>query len=129
MSFSIEYANTILTDMFPNSAFLALFSSSPTEASSGTELAFVDGYTRKQGLILANWWGTASGGQIVNTQTVRFTATDDWLGIDGLGLFDQSSMGVRHFQKKFTETLFVSSGESFNFAIGDIILNVRSYGP
>lgn len=129
MSFSIEYANTILTDMFPNSGFLALFSTIATEASSGTELAFADGYTRKQGLLLADWWDVASGGQIVNTQTIRWTATGAWLDIEGFGLFDQSSMGVRFFQKEFAEALHVSSGETFNFAPGDLVLNVRSYGP
>lgn len=129
MSFSVEYANQVLIDTFPNSGYIALFSGKPTESSSGTELAVADGYIRESGIVEANpTWSVPSGGQMTNVQAIQFTSTDDWLGVTAIGHFDQRSMGIRTFQQDLPETIQISSGETFSFAAGDIVFTVRSCG-
>lgn len=129
MSFSVEYANQILTDMFPNSGFLALFTAKPTESSSGTELPVAEGYLRDSGIAsLSATWSVPSGGQIANVQPIQFSSEGEWGEIVSIGHFDQRSMGIRNFQGEIPETTIVTSGETLTFATGDIVFTVRSCG-
>lgn len=127
MAFAEPVENTILDTQFRNvdSLAMGLFTTQPTETSSGIELPVQDGYIRQ--VMAPLLFTTASGGQTFFTNLITFTATAPWSGpVEGMAIFDQDSMGIRTCQVVFSDPLTVDSGESIVIPPEGLVFSVRS---
>jgi len=104
--------NTTYTS--PATVYLALFSSAPTESTSGTELTG-NGYARQ-----AITFGAPSNGVCTSSGAVTFTASGGaWSAVAGIAICDASSGGNQlYWDVKSISAL--ADGDSINFASGQI---------
>lgn len=99
----------------PSTVYLALFTSDPTDAGSGTEVSG-SGYARQ-----ACAFGAASGGTASNTAEETFTASGGNFGtITHVGIFDAATSGNLLLHGALATSRTVNDGESLVFAIGSI---------
>ena len=103
----------------PGTVYLALFTTDPTDAGTGTELSG-DGYSRQ-----AVTFGAASGGSASNSTEETFTASGgNWGTISHFGLFDAATSGNLLYHGALTASKDISDGESLVFAIGDLTVSL-----
>ena len=98
-------------------AYLALFSTAPTEAGTGTELTVANNYAR-----IACGFTAASSGATANAAEVLFTATGGaWSAIVGHALYDQAAVGgnMLYYQDTVSGPT-LADGDSYKFDAGDI---------
>lgn len=103
----------------PANVYLALYTASPTDADTGTEVVGSVGYTRKLvspatwtyvGVVF-EWWQLAS--------TIEFgPATGSWGTITHFGLRDASSGGNLLIWGALTTPTAVTTGQLFSFLAG-----------
>ena len=99
----------------PSNVYLALFTSDPTDAGSGTEVSG-SGYSRQ--LIT---FGASSGGTASNSSEETFTASGGDFGtVTHIGLFDASTSGNLLFHGALDTSRSVVDGGTLTFAVGDI---------
>ena len=129
MGFSRYAQNRILTATFHgstyqiNSAYVALFTTVPSDSTSGTEVSG-NGYARV-GAPISSYWSPASGGAVVNSLTVTFPqATAAWGNLYGWGIFNGSGAADRVFQGSLQAPVTISSGDTFSFTAGDITFTI-----
>jgi hypothetical protein len=101
-------------------AYVALFTTAPTDSTSGTE---VSGGSYARVRTSASDWASASRGSpssIANANAITFpTATASWGDVVGFALMDASSSGnVIAFGTLTRQT--VSSGVTASYAAGDL---------
>jgi len=94
---------------------LALFSATPTEESSGTELVG-NGYARA----VVTWAAAAGGQKATSAECVMETATADWLPIVAVGLLD--SEGNLHDYQPLSTHITVLEGQHLKIPAGGLIL-------
>jgi len=130
MAFSFPAGNNILNATVNNSAYnpssryFALFSTVPSESSSGTELPYANGYTRRG---FDGIFTVASGNYLENTATIVWSATGVWsAAVVGIGQFDAGSAGTRIWQHTLTSSILVDSGDSVTWVAGRMALAVVS---
>jgi hypothetical protein len=109
-----------------SSLYVALFTSVPTDSTSGTEVTYANGYARKGVAPGSANWGVSSGGQIANVAVIQFAqATDSWGTVYGYGVFDTGSGGNRISQNSFGGgALTVNSGELVTIGINGVIYTI-----
>ncbi len=94
----------------PTTVFLALYTTNPTDADTGTEVSG-SGYSRQ-----TITFGSASGGSSTNTNTVTFTASGGNFGtITHWGIRDASTGGNLLVYGALTASRTVTDGESLVF--------------
>lgn len=99
----------------PSAVYLALFTSDPTDAGSGTEVSG-SGYSRQE---IA--FGAASGGTASNSSEETFTASGGNFGtVTHIGLFDASTLGNLLYHGALDVSKVVNDTDSITFAIGSI---------
>lgn len=99
-------------------AYLALFTTAPTDAGGGTE---VSGGSYARVTTAGADWGAASGGANTNANTLTFpTATGNWGTIVAAGLYDASSSGNLLIWNNLTANKTVTSGDTISFPAGNI---------
>lgn len=99
----------------PSAVYLAIFTTNPTDANSGTEVSG-SGYARQEITFSAASSGTAS-----NSTEETFTASGGNFGtVTHWGIFDASSGGNLLFHGALSASRTVNDGESLVFAIGSI---------
>ncbi len=115
------FRNTTFTD--PGVVYLALYSSDPTDADTGTEL--IDGtspaYVRMSlsGLIDAPANGVAKNG----TSEILFpAATGDWVGVTHIGIRDDATAGNLLAHQALASTVSVLSGNNFRVPVDQLVL-------
>ena len=93
----------------PSNVYLALFTSNPTDANSGTELTInSNGYTRN-----AITFNAASNGSATNSSEETFTASGgNWGTITHFGIFDQASSGNLLYHGALAEDKLIEDGDS-----------------
>lgn len=93
----------------PSNVYLALFTSNPTDAGSGTELTIgSNGYTRK---VIA--FNAASSGSATNSGTVTFTSSGgNWGTITHFGIFDASTSGNLLYHGVLADDKLIENGDS-----------------
>lgn len=102
----------------PTNVYLALFTTDPTDADTGTEVSG-GGYARQ---VLA-FGGT--GGSRSNTGAVAFTATGaDFGNITHVGIYDALSGGNLLFHGALTTPRNVLDGSTITFGIGDVTVGL-----
>ena len=129
MGFSRYAQNRILTATFHgstyqiNSAYVALFTTVPSDLTSGTEVSG-NGYARV-GAPISSYWNPASGGVVVNSLAVSFPqATAAWGNIYGWGVFNASGVADRVFQGSLQAPVTINSGDQFSFTAGDMMFTI-----
>lgn len=103
----------------PSNVYLALFTSDPTDAGSGTEVSG-NGYARQ--LIT---FGASSSGTASNTSEETFTASGGNFGtVTHMGIFDALTTGNLLFHGALTASRTINDGESIVFAVGNIDISL-----
>lgn len=121
MSFSNYLETELLDHVFANNAYtspttvyVGLFTSSPTDAGSGTEVSG-GSYVRKVGTF------TVSGNTATTSSAIEWpTATASWGTITHIGIYDASSAGNLLAWAALTASKTIASGDVFRIPAGDI---------
>lgn len=102
----------------PATVYLALFTSAPTDAGGGTEIAG-GSYARAAVTNNATNFPAAAGGVKSNGTVITYApATAAWGTVVAFGLFDALSGGNLLFWAPLTTVKPVNSGDSPNWSIG-----------
>ena len=107
--------NTAYTS--PTTAYVALFTTTNTPGTAGTELTGT-GYSRQTVAFNA-----PSGGATASSGSVTFTAGANWTPVVSIAVMDASSGGNVLWYKNIT-TQIVNSGQSITLTAGNITLTV-----
>ena len=121
MSFSNYLETKVLAHTFSNTAYttpgtvyVGLFTSSPSENGSGTEVSG-GSYARQSGAF------TTSGNTATTSAAIEFpTATASWGTITHIGIYDASSAGNLLAYAALTASKAIASGDVFRIPAGDI---------
>mgnify|MGYP003148183497 FL=1 len=101
----------------PSNVFMALFTSNPTDANSGTEVSG-NGYSRQ-----TITFNAASSGSATNSSAETFTASGGNFGtITHFGIFDASSSGNLLYHGALTDDKVIEDGDSLVVASGAITI-------
>ena len=101
--------NTTYTS--PTTVYVALFTTDPTDANTGTECTGAS-YVRK-----AMTFSSPSNGVTSNSSAVEFDqATTSWGTITHMGLYDASTSGNLLFHGALTASKVIDTGDVFKFA-------------
>ena len=96
---------------------MALFTSNPTDANSGTEVSG-NGYSRQ-----AITFNAASSGSATNSSAETFTASGGNFGtITHFGIFDASTSGNLLYHGALTDDKVIEDGDSLVVAAGAITI-------
>jgi hypothetical protein len=96
----------------PTTVYVALFTSDPTDAGTGTEVSG-GSYARK-----AITFGAPSNGVTSNSATVTFDqATGSWGTVTYMALYDASTSGNMLIYGALTTSKTITTGDVFSFAI------------
>lgn len=125
-SFSDYLEDKVIDHLLRNQAFtppatiyVALFTVAPTDAGGGTEVSG-GSYARTSFTLAAS-----SGGASSNSATITFpTATGSWGTVVAFGVFDASTSGNLLFWADLAANKSVSSGETAEFASGELDVSV-----
>jgi len=121
MSFSNEFETRVLQWTFttgsptrPTAWYVALFTTDPTDAGTGTEVSG-GSYARTAVTF------TVSGDTASNSGAVEFPeATGSWGTITHIGIYDASTSGNLIAHAALTASKAIASGDILRFPIGDI---------
>ena len=103
----------------PSSVFVALFTSDPTDAGSGTELSG-NAYTRK-----AVTFGAPSNGVTSNSADVNFDqATGNWGTVSHIGIYDASTGGNLLYHTPLTSSKTIETGDLFKIATSSLVVTL-----
>tara|TARA_R100000388_G_scaffold31784_1_gene24893 strand:+ start:394 stop:780 length:387 start_codon:yes stop_codon:yes gene_type:complete len=101
----------------PSAVYLALFTSDPTDAGSGTEVSG-NGYSRQ-----AITFAAASSGSAASNSAEEFTASGGNFGtITHFGIFDASTSGNLLYHGALTASKTIADGDTLRFASGNITI-------
>ena len=99
--------------------YLALYTSDPTDADTGTEVSG-GGYARQ-----AVSFNAASGGSASNSSDITFPqATADWGTITHIGLRDASTGGNRLWYGALDVAKTINNGDTFEISAGDLVVTL-----
>ena len=124
-----NYAEKLLLDWMmtsgsatrPTSWYVALFTDSPTDAGTGTEVSG-SGYSRQSATFDAATSGT---GTTANNNNVVFTAAGgNWGTVSHIGIYDASTSGNLLWHGAMTTSKIVNDGDSLEFSAGNIDLTI-----
>jgi hypothetical protein len=124
-----NYAEKLLLDWMmtagsatrPTAWYVGLFTDSPTDAGTGTEVSG-SGYTRQSVTFNAATSGT---GTTDNSNNVVFTAAGgNWGTVSHIGIYDASSGGNLLWHGAMTASKIVNDGDSLEFSAGNIDLTI-----
>lgn len=103
----------------PAAAYLALFTTDPTDAGTGTEVSG-GAYARK-----TVTFNAAANGQTTNNTDVLFTAaTASWGTITHIGLFDAATGGNLLWHGPLSASKAIASGDEFKLGAGKLTVSL-----
>jgi hypothetical protein len=103
----------------PSQVYIALFTSDPTDAGTGTEVTG-GGYARQP--ITFN---APSNGQVTNAADILFpVATASWGTVTHIGIYDAASGGNLLFHGALTTSKTISTDDQIKIAAGDITITL-----
>lgn len=134
MSAASNYLETMIMDLLTQgdnktapSTYVALFTTDPTDAASGTEVSG-NGYARTRVYTdgaTSPYWNTPSNGQTDNNGNITFPqATGSWGTVTHFAIFDAVSGGNMLIHGALTAQKTISIGDTFEFASGDLDISV-----
>lgn len=99
----------------PATVYLALYTSDPTDADTGTEVTG-NGYARQ-----SITFGAPSNGVSTNTAAIEFPqATGSWGTVAYVGIRDASTSGNLLFHTALDASKTIATGDVFRVAIGSL---------
>lgn len=99
----------------PTTVYLALYTSDPTDADTGTEVSG-NAYDRQ-----AITFGAPSNGVSTNSAAIEFPqATGSWGTVAYVGIRDASTAGNLLFHTALDASKTISTGDVFRIAIGSL---------
>lgn len=102
-----------------SSVYVALFTSDPTDAGSGTEVSG-GSYVRQ-----AAAFGAPSNGASTTTADIQFPqATGDWGTVSHFGIYDASSSGNLLYHGALTASKTIETGDVFKIASGSLTVTL-----
>ena len=105
--------NTTYTS--PAAVYVALFTSDPTDAGSGTEVSG-GSYART-----AVTFGAPSGGVTTNSAAVEFPqATGNWGTVGWIGIYDASTSGNLLYHTALDTSKTIETGDIFKISTGNL---------
>lgn len=130
MSAKSDYLeNNILDHIFgggdyarPATLYIALYTSAPTDADTGTEVAG-GSYARVAVTNNATNFPAASGGSKANGTAITFVqATALWGTVTHVGIRDAASGGNLLYHGALTASRTINNGDTFSIAIGQLTI-------
>jgi hypothetical protein len=110
---NVTLRNTAFTAV--SAPYVALFTSDPTDAGSGTEVSG-GSYARA-----AVTFGAPSNGVTTNSADVTFTtATGSWGTVGWIGIYDASTSGNLLYHTPLDVSKTVTSGDIFKISTGNL---------
>lgn len=112
--------NQALTSLLTGTKYVALCSSAPTDAQTGSTIPELsgNGYARQAVTF------TVSGSSATNAGTVTFTASGGaWTAATHIAICSASSAGNVIYYGALTNSITLNNGESGQFAIGQITIS------
>lgn len=121
MSFSNTFETRVLTWVFtadsatrPTAWYVALFTTDPTDAGTGTEVSGTS-YAREAVTF------TVSGDTATNSAAVEFDAAgSNWGTITHIGIYDASTSGNMIAHAALTASKAIDTGDVFRIPSGDL---------
>lgn len=130
MSAASDYLENKVLDHFlgtasttaPAAVYLALFTSDPTDAGSGTEVSTSGTAYSRQSIAFS----AASSGSTSNSADVEFSqATGSGFGtVTHFGIYDASTAGNLLFHGALTSSKTIDAGDVFKIASGNLSITV-----
>ena len=130
MSAASDYLENKVLDHFlgtastsaPATVYLALFTSDPTDAGSGTEVSTSGTAYSRQSIAFSS----ASSGSTSNSADVEFSqATGSGFGtVTHFGIFDASTAGNLLFHGSLTASKTIDAGDVFKIASSNLSITV-----
>jgi len=130
MSAASDYLENKVLDHFlgtastsaPATVYLALFTTDPTDAGSGTEVSTSGTNYARQSIAFSS----ASSGTTSNSADVEFSqATGSGFGtVTHFGIFDASTAGNLLFHGALTDSKTIAAGDVFKVASGNLSITV-----
>jgi hypothetical protein len=130
MSAASDYLENKVLDHFlgtastsaPATVYLALFTTDPTDAGSGTEVSTSGTAYARQSIAFSS----ASSGTTSNSADVEFSqATGSGFGtVTHFGIFDASTAGNLLFHGALTASKTIDAGDVFKIASGNLSITV-----
>jgi hypothetical protein len=103
----------------PAAVYVALFTSDPTDAGSGTEVSG-GSYARQ-----AATFGSPSNGASTTTADIQFPqATGNWGTVAYFGIYDASSSGNLLYHGALTASKTIETGDVFKIASGSLTVTL-----
>lgn len=117
---NLLFKNTAFTA--PN-AYLALFTSDPTDAGSGTEVASSYDYARVQ---IDNKMASASGGSIVNNANITFAPANggSFGTVTHIGIYDAATSGNLLAHGQLAASKQIDDGDTFQITTGSLTISI-----
>jgi len=130
MSAASDYLENKVLDHFlgtastsaPATVYLALFTTDPTDAGSGTEVSTSGTAYARQSIAFSS----ASSGSTSNSADVEFSqATGSGFGtVTHFGIYDASTAGNLLFHGALTSSKTIDAGDVFKIASGNLSITV-----
>jgi len=130
MSAASDYLENKVLDHFlgtastsaPATVYLALFTTDPTDAGSGTEVSTSGTAYSRQSIAFSS----ASSGSTSNSADVEFSqATGSGFGtVTHFGIYDASTAGNLLFHGALTSSKTIDAGDVFKIASGNLSITV-----
>lgn len=103
----------------PTTVYLALYTSDPTDADTGTECSGT-GYARQ-----AITFGAPSNGASTNSAAIEFAqAGDSWGTITHIGIRDALTTGNLLYHSPLDASKTIATGDVFRVAIGSLSVTI-----
>ncbi|MGQ9698975.1 MAG: phage tail fiber protein [Armatimonadota bacterium] len=103
----------------PTTLYVALYTSDPTDADTGTEVSG-GGYVRQ-----TVTFTTPSGGDVQNTTDIVFpTATASWGTITHVGIRDAATGGNLLYYGPLSVSKTIGAGDTFKIPAGQLVISL-----
>ena len=103
----------------PTTTFVALYTSDPTDANTGTEVSG-GSYARQSAT-----FGAPSNGTSTNSAAIEFPqCTSSWGTVSFIGIMDASTSGNLMYHTALDTAKTIDTGDIFKIAIGSLSVNL-----
>ena len=115
----LEHTLGITAYTQPTTVYLALFTTDPTDAGTGTEVS--GGSYARQSIS----WNTPASGAVTNSADVTFPqATADYGVVSHIGIFDASTAGNLLYHGALSASKSVTTNDTFIVEAGDLSISL-----
>jgi len=115
----LEHTLGITAYTQPTTVYLALFTTDPTDAGTGTEVS--GGSYARQSIS----WNTPASGAVTNSADVTFPqATADYGTVTHIGIYDASTAGNLLYHGALSASKSVTTNDTFIVEAGDLSISL-----